>query len=83
MFNGCPGAFGIKGTPTLKIKVCPQCGAELELFSSETSTTCPTCGFVAYNDAQTCLRWCQYAKECVGEELYNRFMADNTTEVSE
>jgi predicted RNA-binding Zn-ribbon protein involved in translation (DUF1610 family) len=75
MINGCPGALGIKGAPTLKLKTCPSCGAELELFSSEISTECRNCGFVAYNDTQTCLNWCKYAGDCVGEELYKQFLA--------
>jgi hypothetical protein len=28
------------------------------------------CGFVAYNDAQNCVQWCEYARECVGDEMY-------------
>lgn len=74
MISGCPGSAGITGTPTLKLKSCPECGAELELFSSEMTTSCPKCGFVAYNDTQTCLLWCKYAKECVGEEVYHQYM---------
>lgn len=74
MLSGCPGSAGVKGTPTLKVKNCPECGKELELFSSEMSTTCPGCGFVIYSDTQTCLLWCKYAKDCVGEEIYNQFM---------
>lgn len=73
MIGNCPGSFGIKGTPTLKIKICPDCGRELELFSTEIKTVCKKCGFVAYNDAQSCIQWCKYARECVGDELYERF----------
>lgn len=73
MLGGCPGSSGIKGTPTLRLKECPECGTELEMFSSELTIKCPKCGFVAYNDTQTCLMWCAYAKECVGEEIYNQF----------
>lgn len=69
----CPGSIGIKGTPTLKIKKCPECGAEIELFSNLMITACPKCGFEVYNDTMTCISWCKYAKECVGEELYNQF----------
>jgi hypothetical protein len=25
-----------------------------------------------YNDIQSCVRWCKYAKLCVGEEMYNK-----------
>jgi len=72
MVNGCPGAANIKGAPELKIKACPQCGAEIELFTGDVSRACDACGFVAYNDAQSCVLWCRFAKECVGEELLAR-----------
>lgn len=74
-FNGCPGAAGINRTPSLDIKKCPECGEEIELFSNETHTYCTRCGFTAYNDKQNCITWCKYAIDCVGEDVYNRFMA--------
>jgi len=27
------------------------------------------------NDIESCVQWCKYAKECVGEEMYNKLMA--------
>jgi hypothetical protein len=39
---------------------------------------CDKCGFVAYNDTKTCLLWCQYARECVGDALYERFMKEKS-----
>ncbi len=70
--NSCPGAANIKGTPTLKIKQCPQCGNEIEIFSSDIQSTCENCGFIAYNDIMSCIKWCKSAKECVGEETFLR-----------
>ena len=61
-------------TPTIIEKVCPQCGHEIELFSSDTQMPCEHCGFVAYNDTLSCVQWCKHAKECVGEEMYNQMM---------
>ena len=74
MINGCPGAGNIKGAPELKIKICPDCGNEIELFNAEISAECGRCGFVAYNDAVSCVMWCRYAKECVGDEVYARLI---------
>jgi len=65
----CPGAANISGTPTLKVKFCPECGAEIELFSSDLQRVC-RCGFIAYNDIQSCIQWCKSARECVGDEMY-------------
>ena len=71
MVMGCPGTFNVK-TPTLKIKKCPECGSDVELFSIDTLIKCEKCGFSVYNDIQNCIQWCKYAKDCVGEELYRK-----------
>ena len=71
MVMGCPGTFNVK-TPTLKIKKCPECGADVELFSIDVSLKCEKCGFTVYNDLQSCIQWCKYANECVGEEIYRK-----------
>lgn len=73
MLDHCPGTANLR-TPTLAIKKCPQCGEEVELFSNDISVKC-NCGFVVYNDIESCVRWCKYAKECVGDEVYNNIMA--------
>ena len=69
--SGCQGK---PRTPTIHEKICPQCGQEIELFSIDTQMACEHCGFVAYNDTLSCVQWCKYAKECVGEEMYNAMM---------
>lgn len=72
MIKGCPGAAALKGAQELKIKKCPECGADIEIFSRDTHSRC-ACGFVAFNDSQSCIRWCKYARECVGDEIYFNF----------
>lgn len=71
MFEGCQGK---PRTPTIHEKICPQCGNEIEMFSIDTSMTCECCGFVAYNDTLSCVQWCQYARKCVGDEMYEQMM---------
>ena len=71
MFEGC---MGNPRTPTIHEKICPNCGSIIELFSIDTEVACDNCGFVAYNDTLSCVQWCQYAKKCVGEEMYNHMM---------
>ena len=69
--------FGCKGhdhTPTLEVKVCPECGNEVEVFSTDTTVECERCGATIYNDAVSCVQWCRYAKSCVGEAEYERLM---------
>lgn len=71
MLDGCQGK---PRTPTIIEKVCPQCGELIELFSIDTQVSCEKCGFVAYNDTLSCVQWCQYARKCVGDEMYERMM---------
>jgi ribosomal protein S27AE len=73
MFDHCPGSANIR-TPTLSIRKCPECGEEVEVFSSDSKVECGRCGFVIYNDITACVQWCKYAKECVGEETYNKLV---------
>lgn len=70
IMSGCQG----KPQTTIYEKICPICGNEIELFSIDTQATCENCGFVAYNDMLSCVQWCQYAKQCVGEEMYRHMM---------
>ena len=51
-------------------KICPQCGNVVEVFSCDTEVACDNCGFVIYNEALTCARWCRYAESCLGTDLY-------------
>ena len=72
IFEGC---MGKPRTPTILEKVCPQCGHEIEMFSIDTQMPCEHCGFVAYNYTLSCVQWCQYARKCVGDEMYETMMA--------
>ena len=71
ILDGCQGK---PRTPEIIEKICPNCGALIEMFSVDTEMACEKCGFVAYNDTLSCVQWCKYAKECVGEEMYNHMM---------
>jgi hypothetical protein len=67
---------GCQGKPKLSImeKNCPQCGSEIEIFSVDTEAVCENCGFVIYNDTLTCVKWCSYARKCMGDEAYESLM---------
>ena len=71
LLSGCQGK---PKTPTIIEKTCPRCGHEIELFSIDSSQTCEHCGFVAYNDTLSCVQWCKYARQCVGDEMYEHMM---------
>jgi anaerobic ribonucleoside-triphosphate reductase len=59
----CPGAVNLR----LEVKVCPACGAEVEIFSDEYKTTCTNCGSELFRDLASCIDWCPYAKKCLDE----------------
>jgi len=69
----CPGSDSLRGVLEVTYKVCPDCGRELEIMSCAPTTTCE-CGFVAYSNMASCLKWCAHAKDCVGEKAYYEFM---------
>jgi len=77
MFNKCPGAANIR-TPTLSLKACPECGEEVEVFSTDLSVKCGKCGFIIYNNLESCIQWCKYAEVCVGPEVYERLRKEKS-----
>lgn len=69
--GGCQG----KPDPHKVIeKICPQCGNIIEMFPVDGKMACDNCGYIAYNDTVSCVRWCSSAKTCMGEALYNAVM---------
>jgi hypothetical protein len=64
----CPGSANLR-TPIITVKACPQCQRDVEVFSNEVKAEC-RCGFTVYNDIESCVQWCKYARECVGDALY-------------
>ena len=71
ILDGCQGK---PRTPTIEEKICPQCGHTIEIFSTDTEVACENCGFVVYNDALSCVQWCKYARQCVGDAMYKQMM---------
>ena len=71
IMDGCQGK---PRTPTIEDRICPNCGNPIEIFSTDTVVACDKCGFVGYDDKLSCVQWCKYAKQCVGEETYEKLM---------
>ena len=71
------------GTPTLSIVKCPDCGAEVEMFSTDPMATCETCGRTVFNESNTCIRYCPRAEECWGTERYEEFKRCTGIETAE
>jgi len=71
MIYKCPGSANVR-TPSIKIKKCPQCGGEVELFSIDMKVDCPACGQPVFNNVNSCVQYCRYAGQCLGSELYGK-----------
>jgi transcription initiation factor TFIIIB Brf1 subunit/transcription initiation factor TFIIB len=76
MILECPGAKLFKQPEPDQIK-CPFCRQEVEIWTDEAKATCLDCGStVTRKQRQSCLDWCKFAKECVGEDLYRKYLKD-------
>ena len=73
--NECPGSKEIR-EPQPEDITCRHCGADIEIWSDENETKCKSCGKTNSRIiGPTCLDWCAFAKECVGEDKYRRIKA--------
>lgn len=79
----CPGALSFS-QPHPDIFNCPKCGQEVEMWSDEAKTTCSGCGeTVVRGGENNCLDWCKYAKDCVGGQVYGKYMQNKTAILKE
>jgi DNA-directed RNA polymerase subunit RPC12/RpoP len=65
----CPG----QDMRNLRVSVhkCPNCGAEVEIFSDEMRVKCPKCKHYVYKEkVPSCIEWCASARQCLGEERW-------------
>ncbi len=73
--KSCPGAVTFRDVRPEYID-CPFCGAETEIWSDEPFTCCPNCRReITQSRGASCVDWCSHARQCVGEEKYERLMA--------
>ena len=72
----CPGQDMRK----LKVSLlkCPECGAEVEIFSDELRAKCQKCGAQVYKEnTPSCIDWCPSARQCLGEERWKALRGQN------
>jgi ribosomal protein S27AE len=58
----CPG----QDLRNLRVSVhrCPNCGADVEMFSDELRVKCQKCGVKVYREqAPSCIDWCSHARD--------------------
>ena len=75
MYNKCPG----QESRNLRVELhkCPNCGAEVEIFSDEIKVKCPKCGKNVFREkAPSCIEWCASARECLGEERWKQLRGE-------
>lgn len=73
MFSKCPG----QDTRKLRVELhkCPNCGAEVEIFSDESRIKCQKCGTIVFREKMpSCVEWCSSARQCLGEERWQQLM---------
>lgn len=81
--KSCPGSRVIR-EPIPESMNCPDCGAEVEIWTDELKAACLSCGGKVYRAQQaSCIDWCPHAKECVGPEVYERLKSGVTEAISE
>ena len=76
MTSKCPGQDFRK----LRVELykCPNCGAEVEIFSDEIKVKCHRCGEKVYRKKMpSCIEWCASARQCVGEERWRELAGSN------
>lgn len=75
VYNKCPG----QDFRNLRVELykCPNCGAEVEIFSDEVKVKCPKCGKNVFREKlPSCIEWCASARKCLGEERWKQLMGE-------
>lgn len=71
MMSQCPGQD--KRNIKSETITCSSCGYAVEMFSDEVKVSCPKCKQLLCRERlPSCVDWCKFAKECVGEERYKK-----------
>ena len=71
----CPGSMAFTQAKPESVK-CPDCGTDVEVWSDEATGQCPSCSRTVIRTAtQSCVDWCKYAKECLGDEKFRKYGA--------
>jgi len=56
----------------------------MEMWTDEPKATCPGCkSTVIRREGTSCLDWCRYAKMCVGDETYSKYMQNKAVTIKQ
>lgn len=79
----CPGSQKFNRPYPEHIK-CPSCAAEVEIWSDDVKAVCPKCKKeILREQGQSCLDWCKYAKECIGDKFYAKYLKNKRVNKNE
>ena len=76
MYTRCPG----QDMRNLRVSLykCPNCGADVEMFSDELRVKCQKCGKKVYKEnTPSCIDWCASARQCLGEERWKQLRGED------
>jgi NADH pyrophosphatase NudC (nudix superfamily) len=82
MYSKCPG----QDFRNLRVSLhkCPNCGAEVEIFSDEIKVKCQKCGEMIYREKiPSCIDWCASARQCLGEERWKELKGEGSNHSKE
>jgi len=72
-FKRCPGSSTF-ARPKIELVICPDCGQDVEIWSDEATGTCTKCSrTITRTSTQSCIDWCKYARDCLGDEKYKNY----------
>lgn len=72
-FKRCPGSMAF-AQPKIELVRCRHCGNDVEVWTDEAEGKCPSCGgTVCRTTTQSCIDWCKYARECLGDEGHKKY----------
>jgi hypothetical protein len=78
-FRRCPGSASFT-QPKIELVRCPYCGGDAEVWSDEPEGRCTACGrTICRTNTQSCIDWCKYARECLGDEKYKNYQNTKST----
>ncbi|MFH1249318.1 MAG: hypothetical protein V1660_04155 [archaeon] len=74
----CPGS-SLFVQPVPETVKCPLCNEDVEIWSDESKASCPKCGVVVRREMKNnCLDWCKKAEECVGKDVYQKYIENKS-----
>jgi len=71
----CPGSMAFR-QPKPEIVPCPNCGADVEIWTDEAVGRCLQCSrqVVRRKAEPSCAQWCTHARECLGDAKLRRLL---------